>query len=151
MGRTDQTGPKAKFRASDLLVHCSVCGIVTWARRNELDEGCREFDILVGMELDNQITAAGFSAFVKCPTKAYLLAIGEAAPKSYFTALQTRISSTYKAIAARHFFAGAAGDELCSFEQLRNDQKGEKIVRHVDCETAVYDFGRPQQARQSHP
>jgi hypothetical protein len=95
------------------------------------------------MELDNQITAAGFSAFVKCPTKAYLLAISETAPESYFAALHSRISSTYKAMAAPHLFAGAAGGELCSFEQLRNDQNGEIIVRHVDCETAVYDFGRP--------
>jgi hypothetical protein len=41
----------------------------------------------------NPITAAVFSAFLKCPTKAHLLAIGEPAPGTFFTDIEVRISS----------------------------------------------------------
>jgi hypothetical protein len=35
---------------------------------------------LTGMDANNPITAALFSAFLKCPTKAHLMSIGEPAP-----------------------------------------------------------------------
>src|SRR5260370_1659122 len=47
------------------------------------------------MDTSNSITAAIFSAFLKCPTKAYLLAIGEPIPNSFFTDIEPRISSSY--------------------------------------------------------
>lgn len=111
-------------------------------RRREGDYGCRGFHILVGMELDSQITATEYSAFVKCPTKAYLLATGEPAPQSYFAALETRVSSSYKIIAKRQRLVCAPEGEFCNFEQFRCNQEGKVLARHVDCETAVFDLGR---------
>ena len=45
----------------------------------------RNFGIIgAAMDTNNPITAAVFSAFLKCPTKAHLMAIGEPAPSAYF-------------------------------------------------------------------
>jgi hypothetical protein len=51
------------------------------------------------MDASNPITAAVFSAFLKCPTKAHLVAIGEPAPGAYFADIEARISFMYKAAA----------------------------------------------------
>ena len=40
------------------------------------------------MKPNKQITAEIFSAFIKCPTKGYLLASREDKPEAYFTDLQ---------------------------------------------------------------
>jgi hypothetical protein len=77
------------------------------------------------MATDNQITAALFSAFVKCPTKAYLLVRGEPAPDSYFAEMMARVSSTYENIASRQLFDDNEEAELCTFDQLSSDQNGE--------------------------
>ena len=45
------------------------------------------------LDTNNSITAAVFIAFLKCPTKAHLLAIGEPAPATFFTDIEARISS----------------------------------------------------------
>src|SRR5277367_2121947 len=92
------------------------------------------------MEPNKQITAAIFSAFVKCPTKAYLLASGEQTPDAYFTEVMTRVSSNYKNIASRQLPLASGQPELYKFDQLLCDQEGETAHRHVDCESAVYDL-----------
>ena len=48
-----------------------------------------------------RITAAEFSAFVKCPTKAHLLAINEPPPGTFFADIEARMSSMFKAAAKR--------------------------------------------------
>jgi len=55
---------------------------------------------------DRQISALIFSAFLRCPTKARLLAIGEPAPETFFVDIEARISSLYKAVAKRQLQAG---------------------------------------------
>jgi|ERR1700730_3993737 len=59
------------------------------------------------MDTSNSITAAMFSAFLKCPTKAYLIAIGEPAPNPFFADIEARILSMYKSEVTRRLRAGA--------------------------------------------
>jgi predicted RecB family nuclease len=96
------------------------------------------------MDPSNPITAAVFSAFLKCPTKAHLLAIGQPAPGAYFADIEALISSKYKAVVKRQPRMGAEVAELLEFGQLRRSLDYETITHHVDCETAVYDFALPQ-------
>src|SRR5260370_534680 len=67
------------------------------------------------MDASNPITAAVFSAFIKCPTKAHLLAIGEHAPGAYFADIEARIASLYKAAAKRGLQLGAEVAEPLNF------------------------------------
>lgn len=59
------------------------------------------------MDVSTQISAATFFAFLKCPTKAHLLAIGEPAPGTFFVDIEARISSMYKAVATQIVTYGA--------------------------------------------
>jgi predicted RecB family nuclease len=101
---------------------------------------------VVNMEPNKQITALIFSAFVKCPTKAYLLASCEQKPDTYFTEMTTRVSSAYKNAACRQMLLGSWRSEICNFEQLLRDQDGENTHYHVDCETVVYNLSRTKRA-----
>src|ERR1019366_3753879 len=104
------------------------------------------------MDASNPITAAVFSAFLKCPTKARLLAAGEPARGAFFTDIEARISSLYKAVAKRRLRTGVEVAEPLDFGQLRRSLDYEAITRHVDCETAVYDFVLPPHRLESrHP
>ena len=95
------------------------------------------------MDASNSITAAVFSAFIKCPTKAHLLAIGASPPGTFFADVEARISSMYKAVAKRRLHVGAEEAEPLEFGQLWRSSDYETITRDVDCETAVYDFALP--------
>lgn len=95
------------------------------------------------MDTNNPITAAVFIAFLKCPTKAYLLAIGEPAPGSYFVDIEARISSMYRAVAKQRLGVGAEVAKLLDFGQLGRSLDFEATEHHVDCETAIYDLARP--------
>ena len=86
------------------------------------------------------ITAAVFSAFLKCPTKALLVAIGEPAPGSFVADIEARRSSMYKAAAKQRLRVGAEVAELLDFGERWRSLDYEAITHHVDCETAVYDF-----------
>jgi hypothetical protein len=91
------------------------------------------------------ITAALFSAFLKCPTKARLMATDEPAPGTYFTDIETRISSMYKSVAKRRLHIQADVGEPLDFEHMRQNSDQASITHALDCETAVYDFALPQQ------
>jgi predicted RecB family nuclease len=96
------------------------------------------------MDAGNPITAVVFSAFIKCPTKAYLLAIGEHAPGTYFANIETRIASFYKAAAKRRPRIGAEVAEPINFGELWRSPDNPAITHEVDCETATYDLTLPQ-------
>src|SRR3954454_8808778 len=51
------------------------------------------------MDASISITAAAFSAFLKCPTKGHLVTIGESAPSAFFADVETHLLSRYKAAA----------------------------------------------------
>ena len=95
------------------------------------------------MVASNPITAAVFSAFLKCPTKAHLLAIGEPPPGTFFADIEARISSMYKTVAKQRLRLGAEVAEPLDFGQLWRSLDYEAITHHVDCETAVYDSALP--------
>ena len=95
---------------------------------------------VVHVELNGQITAALFAAFVKCQTKAYLLASEEPTRDSYFAEMATRVSSTYKNIASRQPPVDSGRSAFCSFSQFLRDRDCNIVNYHVDCETAVYNL-----------
>ena len=95
------------------------------------------------MDASEPITAAVFSAFIKCPMKAHLLAIGEPPPGTFFADIEARISSMYKAGAKRRLRVGADVAEPLDFGQLWRSPDNATITHDVDCETADYDFALP--------
>jgi predicted RecB family nuclease len=95
------------------------------------------------MDASNAITAAVFSAFVKCPTKAHLVATDEHAPGTFFAEIEASISSMYKASAQRYLPVGAGAAEFIDFEQLHRSHHCETVTHYVDCDTAVYDLAPP--------
>src|SRR5471030_2434586 len=97
------------------------------------------------MDANNFITAAAFSAFIKCPTKAHLLAIGEPAPGTYFADIEARISSMCKAAANRHpLVETEVAAEPLEFGQLWRSPGYATNTHYIDCATAVYDVTLPQ-------
>src|SRR6267154_4994553 len=95
------------------------------------------------MDKSNSITAAVFIAFLKCPTKAYLLSIGEPAPASFFTDIETRISSMYKSAVMQRTCVGTDVTEPLDFGELWGSRDHAAIAHPVDCETIVYDIVPP--------
>jgi hypothetical protein len=66
----------------------------------------------------NSITAAVFLAFLKCPTKGFLLARDETAPDTFFTDTQARISSMYKSLVSQALRVGGEVIEPLDFSEL---------------------------------
>jgi predicted RecB family nuclease len=95
------------------------------------------------MDTNNSITAAAFLAFVKCPTKAYLLAIGEPAPTAFFTNIEERISSMYKSAVTPTLGVGTDVAAPLNFDDLWSGCDHEAIARPVDCETIAYNVSPP--------
>jgi predicted RecB family nuclease len=95
------------------------------------------------MDASNPITATVFAAFLKCPTKAHLLEIGEPPPSTFFADMEVSISSMYKAAAKQRLRVGAEVADLLDFGQLWRSLDYETITHDVDCETAIYDFALP--------
>lgn len=95
------------------------------------------------MDTSNAITAAVFSAFLKCPTKAHLVAIGEPAPGAFFADIEAHNLCIYKAAAQRQLSIVAGVAELLDFGRLWRSPDYESITHYVDCDTAIYDFAPP--------
>jgi hypothetical protein len=74
------------------------------------------------MDTINSITAATFIAFLKCPTKAHLLAIGDPATATYFTDIEARISSMYKSSAMGSPRVGVQMAAPLDFGELLNSR-----------------------------
>jgi hypothetical protein len=96
------------------------------------------------MDASTQISAAILLAFLKCPTKAHLLAIGEPAPGAFFVDIEARVSSMYKAVATRQLSTGAKVAEVLAFGQLRYSLDDKTITHYVDCDTVIYDLALPE-------
>lgn len=113
------------------MVHLAVPLIAYRVRRNSGIIG----DM---MDAHNSITAAVFIAFLKCPTKAHLLAIGEPAPATFFTDIEARISSMYKSTVTRTLRVGTDVAEPLDFGDLSSSRDHKAIAHPVDCETTAY-------------
>src|SRR3954469_17256885 len=99
------------------------------------------------MSANSTISATVFAAYLRCPTKAYLLARGEKPPGSFFTDTLGRISSAYKATACERLGAGVAGFASISRLPLPTAPASDRAVAFVDCETASYALDIPTRAR----
>jgi predicted RecB family nuclease len=96
------------------------------------------------MDANNPITAGLFSALLKCPTKAHLMAIGEPAPGNHFIDIETSISSMYKAAAKRQSLIAAEVSEFLDFKERWRSLDHDATTHYVDCDTAVYDLAPPR-------
>jgi predicted RecB family nuclease len=109
------------------------------------------------MVTNNSIAAAAFIAFLKCPTKAHLLAIGEPAPTAFFTNIEERTSSMYKSAAMPTLSVRTDMAEPLDFKDLWSSRDHVTIARPVDCETTAYNVNLPShelaglQSRESTP
>ena len=90
------------------------------------------------METGYSITAAVFAAFLRCPTKAYLLTMGEPTPHSFFADIEARVLSTYSTAAKRGLRVEANAAEPLDFRQLLHGADTKGIKRYVNSDTAVY-------------
>ena len=95
------------------------------------------------MDANIPITAAIFSAFLKCSTKAHLMATGERTPGTHFAHIEARISSMYKAAAKRQSPIGGEVAEFLDFGERWRTLDHDAITHYVDCDTAVYDLAPP--------
>ena len=103
------------------------------------------------MDANDPITAEVFSAFLKCPTKAHLLAIGAPAPGSYFVDIEARILSMYKSVAKQELRVGVEVAELLDFRQAGDSFDYQTTRHYVDCETAVYNLAPSRRPKERHP
>lgn len=90
------------------------------------------------MDTNNLITAVVFSAFLKCPTKAYLLMTGGTTSNTFFADIEARITAMYTAAAEERSHSAAATP--LAFDQIVYGLDCETPPRYVDCRTAVYDI-----------
>src|SRR5215472_15699684 len=90
------------------------------------------------MGASTNITAAVFAAYLKCPTKAYLIANHETPPDAFVTDVRRRIATAYKAkvIVSR-------GIVPVDFSQLPTDLAFEATNSFVDFETTSFAPGQP--------
>jgi predicted RecB family nuclease len=103
------------------------------------------------MDASNSITAAVFLAFLKCPTKAYLLARDETAPDAFFTDTQARISSLYKSLFSQTLRVGGEVIEPLDFRELCAGRCRKAVAQPIDCETVIYNFVLPSCEPEGHP
>jgi predicted RecB family nuclease len=96
------------------------------------------------MDANYSITAGLFSAFLKCPMKAHLIAIGEPAPGTHFIDIEASISSVYKAAVKRQSPIAAEVAEFPDFRERLRSLDDDAITHYFDCDTAVYDFTPPR-------
>jgi predicted RecB family nuclease len=94
------------------------------------------------MDASANITAAVFAAYLKCPTKAYLMAHGEKPPDTFVADTCGSISAAYKAKVIE-----LTGVVPIDFSQLANEPAIAGGTLFVDCETASYAFDRPASAK----
>jgi hypothetical protein len=85
------------------------------------------------MEAGYSITAAVFAAFLRCPTKAYLLTMGEPTPHTFFADIEARISSTYSAAAKKRSCIEANAAEPLDFSQLFRGADTKAYIPHLQC------------------
>jgi predicted RecB family nuclease len=88
------------------------------------------------MEMETHVTASVFSAYLQCPTKAYLIARGEVPLEATFAELRRRISSAYKATASKRMSASSAVLMPLDFGRLPLAPSSNALIAFVDCETA---------------
>ena len=115
-------GHKKTVSVEDALLARMIDGISRW----------RDFIAgrTYGVKWSNH--SGAIAAFVKCQTKAYLLASEEPTRDSYFAEMATRVSSTYKNIASRQPPVDSGRSAFRSFSQFSRDRDCNIVNYHVD-------------------
>jgi hypothetical protein len=85
------------------------------------------------IDASTNTTAAVFGAYLKYPTKAYLVAHREKPPDNFIADTRQRISAAYKAKVI-----GSSGTVPIDFSQLPVNFAVEATNSFVDCETTSY-------------
>src|SRR4051812_24996094 len=90
------------------------------------------------MSANSTISATVFAAYLRCPTKAYLLAHAERPLGTFFTDMLDRISTAYRTAARERL--GASVADFQSVGRLTSAAKptSDRAVVFVDCETTSY-------------
>jgi CRISPR/Cas system-associated exonuclease Cas4 (RecB family) len=103
------------------------------------------------MKTSNPLTAEVFSAFLKCQTKAYLMAVGETPPDAYFANIEERISARFKAAAKQELSIGTSVSEFLEFQRLKYRPDLGSTTNLVDCDSAAFSLSSPpsEQRRQT--
>jgi predicted RecB family nuclease len=101
------------------------------------------------MDRSDPITAGVFAAFLKCPTKAHLLMIGESSPGAFFTDIQAQISSMHET-ASPGQFSGVGFAEALGIGDT-NNSRDQAVPRQVDCTSARYDLALLPYIPAGHP
>ena len=102
---------------------------------------------MVVMHRSVNVTAAIFTAYLKCPTKGYLIAHGEDPPDAFIAVRRGCMSAAYKARAGQRLQAGLAGIAPIHFSRLTDDTAHDATTLFVDCETTSYVCNEPAAAR----
>ncbi len=92
------------------------------------------------METCDTLTTAILLAFLKCPTKAHFLVLGESPQESYFSDIEVGISSMYKSRAWRMLHDRGELAEPTTFAQIADGGNDGTTRRWFDCDTAVFDL-----------
>jgi hypothetical protein len=99
---------------------------------------------MVVMHRSVDITAGVFAAYLKCTTKAYLIAQNEDQPEAFVALTRRCMSAAYKAQAGQSLQAGLTGP--IHFSRLMDDTARDATTLFVDCETASYVYNQPAPA-----
>src|SRR3954468_6523915 len=93
---------------------------------------------MVPMGLTSDITAAAFVAYIKCPTKSYLILHGERPSELLVAEMRERISTAYKMRCKQQVESALTGAVPIDFSRLTEKPTHEASALLVDCETAFY-------------
>jgi hypothetical protein len=90
------------------------------------------------MDMDSDITAAAFAAYLKCPRKSYLTLHGERPSDALAGEMWERISTAYKTRCKRQLQSELTDVVPLDFGRLAEKPACEASTLLVDCETAFY-------------
>jgi predicted RecB family nuclease len=96
------------------------------------------------MEAGHTLTAAILMAFLKCPTKARYLALGDSPQETYFSDIEAGISSMYKSRAWRILHERGELAEPATFGQIAYGGDDGPTTRWFDCDTAACNLALSQ-------
>jgi len=91
------------------------------------------------MKTGKPFTAAVLSAFLKCQTKAYLMAVGETPPDTVFSGIEERTTTRFKATAQKSFSIGTNVEAFLDFQRSPFSRDIGSTTRLIDSESATYD------------
>ena len=90
------------------------------------------------MSANSTITATVFAAYLRCPTKAYLLARGDRPPHTFFIDMLDRISTAYRTAARERLGASVADFQSVGRLTAAAEPTSDRAAVFVDCETTSY-------------